>query len=253
MGIRTTIGFLTGLVLSVLAIGAAEASPYYKAAYCGGSFEPCTVTRSTREPKPAELVGLTNEAFAEFFAGYYTDPNPMFSYFVKDSNVNGYVIGEVMGPNMIHTNFVFDGSIICCIKDAPFTIADINNNDLVVVHMAYDIGNSFLASVRDAEEGGFVPNIVRGVPFSYTWNFEIIDENNNLLASCVVPEYCDGGLFVQLIVIREPRTTLVFAVATLAIFTLARRRACCVGWLASSKADSAVPSRLETTDGPAIL
>lgn len=216
---RTTWIVLAFSLMMALAGTAAVAAPFYSATPCGGAFAPCTVTGETRAPLPEETVGLNNDAFKEFFAGLYSEPDPVFSWGIVDSNKHGYVIGPVVGPNFIHTYFIFKSGLICCFSDNPFTIADINDNDLVAVHnQQYTF--SYVATIAEADIGGYWPEVRRGIPVHFTWNFVAIDNANNILVDCLEPEFCAGAPNVQLLVIDEAGATSIFAMAVLALLAM---------------------------------
>lgn len=105
----------------------------YRLRQCGAGFAPCDVAFSYRAPSAAELAGLDQALFFSFMQpilnGWTTGS---FNWTVRDSNSNGYVIGRVEGPNNIHTQFVFRaGQLYCCYTDAPFSLWDINDNNVI--------------------------------------------------------------------------------------------------------------------------
>ncbi len=111
-------------------------APEYEQIFCGEPGQvPCTVEKTIRTPTAEELFGLDNAGFRNWFAGL----GPIFAmgdyhWSITDSNVNGYVIGHVMGGyGTIDTQFVFrGGEILCCYLDFPFRLYDINDNNFLV-------------------------------------------------------------------------------------------------------------------------
>ena len=118
---------------------------------CGGSPCPAHVSRL---PTPDELVGLTEQAYADYFwtaRGLgVVRPDATFKLTPRDSNEHGWIIGDVfaaVGGLEGYTAFVFHSGVgvICCrIEDLQLTA--INNKDMVI---GYDDGGSMYFDVHD--------------------------------------------------------------------------------------------------------
>jgi hypothetical protein len=211
----------------------------YTVVRCGGVFEPCTVTATRRTPTATELSGLTNDLLLKFYVPILQGQTGIFDIDIRDSSESGYIIGHVDGPNIIHTEFVFkDGELLCCFTDEPFRINDINSKGVVVGHNFYDTG-PYIAKAPFAENGDLPEVDPDGIPISFYWNLEAIDDSGNILAYCYFSS-CEGEYFE--LRVNEPGTLSLFLAAFLGLF-LWRRRATCSVALFAAPARQADPQR----------
>jgi hypothetical protein len=148
---RTRLSRILGRICAVgvglsAVLGATELPPEllepYTVTPCGQPGQvACSITPTGRTPTVADLQGLTNSAFVSFFLPYFGErlgPNPLFGWGPTAANANGYVIGSVSGPDLIHTQFIYHaGKVVCCLTDEPFTLYDINDQNVVVGYDPY--------------------------------------------------------------------------------------------------------------------
>jgi hypothetical protein len=84
-------------------------------------------------PTLEEQAGLTNDLFVAFYEDILYGQTGGFWWNIRDSNVNGFIIGTVHGPNSIDTQYIFRaGQLYCCMEDSPFQIQDVNDSDVFV-------------------------------------------------------------------------------------------------------------------------
>jgi hypothetical protein len=127
------------LALLVAAIPAAADLIPYSVTACGQASQPaCSIFSVSHVPTAEDTLGLDNALFANYFIAHGLTGavvNPQFSWTPIAANSEGEVIGRVSGDNEIHTQFVYyQGQLLCCTTDDPFTLSDINDNDLIVGH-----------------------------------------------------------------------------------------------------------------------
>jgi len=168
-------------MLSILFATESQALPIYNAQPCSGSYPPCTIVPTYRNPTVDQFAGLTQQAFSDYFSQYAGGQTGIYSFSAFDSSPN-YVIGQVFGPNSIVAQFIYhDGQIICCGTDIPFVIFQINNNDLLIGYNIYGNG-PFLAEAGPNVDAPLPYPIVHGVQIGFDWTFSELDEENNILA-----------------------------------------------------------------------
>src|SRR5579863_4499276 len=143
-------------VLGATLLPPPELSEPYTITPCGQPEQvACSVTPAGTTPTAADLQGLTNNLFVNFFVarGYgplmFSAPTPpVFGWTPRMANANGYVIGDVYGTFAeIHTEFIYHaGQVLCCTGDSSgdFGLFDINDQNVVVgVTDGFFSANSF--------------------------------------------------------------------------------------------------------------
>ena len=108
----------------------------YTATPCGQPGQvACSITPTGRTPTAGDLQGLSSTLFYNYFGGasnpYICDG---FSWTPRAANVNGYVIGHVTGGcDGYDTQFIYHaGQILFSGVDAPFSLWDINDQNVIV-------------------------------------------------------------------------------------------------------------------------
>lgn len=194
----------------------------YTVVPCGGAFDPCSIVGSYRAPTPDQLAGFNNQLFLDYYKPLLQGQTGTFGLTIKDSNSNGYIIGGVNGPNQIHTQFIFyQGQLLCCFADEPFTLTDINESNDVVGWDIYTTGPTLIHPGVGRELLTAFPD---GKQISFYWHPEAIDDSGNILVRCGYPECQDGNVYYELRV-SEPGTLalLLPMIAGLALWPVRRR------------------------------
>jgi hypothetical protein len=109
--------------------------PVYTPIACGGQGQvACSVTPTGVTPTSAQLQGLTTTLAATYLNSQLNlNVNPTsLSLSPLVANVNGYVIGGMTDQNAVITQFIYHtGQVTCCTEDRPFSLADINDQNIV--------------------------------------------------------------------------------------------------------------------------
>ncbi|MBL8701219.1 MAG: PEP-CTERM sorting domain-containing protein [Alphaproteobacteria bacterium] len=198
----------------------------YMATPCGGALRACTLTLERREPTPEDIAGLTEELVRTFLtsSGVTVGPEPLMLALI-DSSEHGIVIGSIMGPGGIWTPLVFaGGNVLCCTRDFPFQLIDINGAGFVV---GDDVDGPFLASAVDTTSR--LPVQIVGPPdefaetfFGSPTSFLTVDDELSILVSSPAG-FFELRLADDPSAVLEPSTGLLLAGAAMTCF-LARRR-----------------------------
>jgi hypothetical protein len=136
--------------------------PVYTPIACGGQGQVvCSVQPTGVPPTAAQLQGLnTNLAAAYLGSRLNFTVDPAFLFLSpRVANVNGYVIGGMNGfaaQGLIDTQFIYHAGQITCCAAGPFSLLDINNQNIVVGSPIAPGFSSFIAdaSVADADMRG---------------------------------------------------------------------------------------------------
>ena len=108
-----------------------DGSLMYSLTLCGAT--PCPGAPAPRTPTAADLAGLTDTAFADFYRPFFGDLTGPWNWSITDSNIHGFIVGFVDGPHTITAPFIFrGGKVLCCTIDDPARIFDVNDNDIFV-------------------------------------------------------------------------------------------------------------------------
>ncbi len=214
------------LPLAVLGVVATPIPALFQMKLCGTYqgvyYGPCLSHPTARPPAPDEFLGLNNALFAAWFDAHGIPNAGTFRWWVTDTSDNHTVIGHVNGPSAVYTEFVFRfGQLYCCVTDAPFSIRDINNHDVVV---GYSPGSGYIALAKSAENGwqpAFIPD-PRLPHFGLDGTmFTAIDDRFIINGEGISPY----GPKFSLVPIPEPAPVFLTAVG---LMVLACRRRCSV-------------------------
>lgn len=227
---------LVGLVFLGVGCSILAANPIYSVTPCGGPGQiVCSVTPAGHTPTPAETAALTPSLFDSFYADKFGVPVTAVtvSWFPRVANAHGYIIGDVAGDiaccsspvsGPFNTEFVFHaGSLLCCFLDRPFSLLDINDQDLVVGVTTYPIYPAPLfASANSAETN--IPLTFTNPIYNHilaTGGFGVIDDSNRMI---FVNPFVGQQYLLDPVATPEPESTILFVTALCGCALLCGRR-----------------------------